>query len=133
MLIKLHLKPTGGNYKQMYKYMIELKINSSHFLGKSHLRDKTHNWSPKILLEDILVENNSYQSHKLRLRLIKDKIFEPKCDICELQIWLDLPISLELDHINGNNSDNRIVNLRLLCPNCHAQTGTYRGKNKTVR
>ena len=52
-----------------------------------------------------------------------------ECDICKLITWNDKEISLQLDHINGVNDDNRLENLRLLCPNCHSQTDTYAGKN----
>jgi 5-methylcytosine-specific restriction endonuclease McrA len=53
------------------------------------------------------------------------------CFKCKIVEWNDIPITLELDHINGNNTDNRIENLRLLCPNCHSQTSTYKNKNKS--
>jgi 5-methylcytosine-specific restriction endonuclease McrA len=54
---------------------------------------------------------------------------EYKCQCCGISEWLDKPISLQLDHINGINNDHRIENLRFLCPNCHSQTDTYAGKN----
>jgi IS1 family transposase len=68
-------------------------------------------------------------SHYLRLKLIKTKVKEHKCEWCQLTEWNNKPIPLELDHINGNNKDNRLENLRILCCNCHAQTETWRGKN----
>lgn len=70
-----------------------------------------------------------YQSNKLRIRLIKEGIKKAKCENCKNYEWMGYPISLELDHVNGDNKDHRIENLRILCPNCHAQTDTYRGKN----
>ena len=78
----------------------------------------------------ILVEHSNYQSNKLRKRLLNEGYKEPICESCFNEYWLGNPIPLELDHINGDNSDNRLENLALLCPNCHALTPTYRGKNK---
>jgi hypothetical protein len=85
----------------------------------------------KIPLEDILAGlHPQYQSNKLRLRLLEEGIFAHKCNNCELTDWLGNPIPLELEHIDGNSSNNKLENLELLCPNCHSLTDTYRGKNK---
>lgn len=85
----------------------------------------------KFPLWDILEGNHpSFQTNKLRKRLIREEVFEHKCNKCGLTKWNNKPIPLELEHINGINNDHRIENLELLCPNCHAQTSTYRGKNK---
>lgn len=82
-----------------------------------------------IPIELILVEGSTFQSNQLRIRLLKENIMRPICSSCNLKTWIGQPIPLELDHINGVNDDNRLVNLRLLCPNCHALTNNYRGKN----
>lgn len=86
--------------------------------------------SPKIPLCEILKGlHPQYQSNKLRIRLIQEGVKLYKCECCENKEWMGKPISLEVDHINGISNDHRLENLRLLCPNCHAQTETYRGKN----
>jgi len=70
------------------------------------------------------------QSDKLKVRLINEGFLEPTCAICERRYWVGETIPLQLDHINGNNDDNSLENLRLLCPNCHAQTPQYRLKDE---
>ena len=80
-------------------------------------------------MKEILKEDSIYQSYKLAKRLIKEGIKEYKCECCNLSKWQNKPIPLELHHINGIHSDNRLENLQLLCPNCHALTDSYRGKN----
>lgn len=89
---------------------------------------------PKISLQDIFDgKYPNYQTHKLRLRLLEEKLFEHKCYNCNLSEWLGNPIPLELNHINGVSNDNALLNLELLCPNCHALTPTYRGRNKKIK
>jgi len=80
-------------------------------------------------LEKILVENSSFSRSHLKKRLIKNGLLEKKCQICGMEpTWNNNPLSLVLDHINGVNNDNRIENLRLLCPNCNSQTSTFAGR-----
>lgn len=80
--------------------------------------------------KEYLFNGSLIQSHKLKLKLIRENIFEHKCQECGLSEWLGKQIPLELDHIDGEHFNNEISNLRLLCPNCHALTDTYRAKNK---
>lgn len=85
----------------------------------------------KISLSEILEgKHPSFQTNKLRLRLLKEGVMKYICSSCGLSEWMNKPIPLQLDHINGVSTDHRLVNLRLLCPNCHAQTDTWCGKNK---
>jgi hypothetical protein len=81
-------------------------------------------------LEKILVEHSSYVStHHLKERLLKEGVKEHKCECCGSTKWMGEPIALELHHINGVKDDLRIENLQILCPNCHAFTDNYRGRN----
>ncbi len=125
----LGLSPKGGNYRVFKKFQKLYEIDTSHFTGQGHLKGKTHNFNT-IPLEKILVQNYDYNSNKLRKRLISEGIKEHKCECCGLKEWLGDVIPLELDHIDGNHHNNTLKNLKILCPNCHAKTPTYRGKNK---
>lgn len=132
ILIQLNLIPAGGNYATVKRKIRKLGLDCSHFTGQGHLKGKKHTWAKKTPLEQILVKDSDYAggSHKLKNKLLKAGIFDHKCYECELTEWRHQPISLELEHINGKATDNRIDNLTLLCPNCHSLTPTYRGKNK---
>ncbi len=129
-LKKLQLSATGSNYIGFKLRTKKLGVDFSHFTGQAHLKGKKHKWTKKIPLEEILIKNSSYQSRKnLKKRLIQAKILEYKCYECGLETWRDKPISLQLEHKNGDNTDHREENLTLLCPNCHSQTSTFAGKN----
>ena len=127
VLRKLGLGTRGGSSTDTLKRRIkELNCSIEHFdRAKSGVYKKYS-------IEEILVENSTYANiSSLKQRLIKEGLLEYRCAICGIDKWLDKPISLQLDHINGKNNDHRLSNLRFLCPNCHSQTDTYAGKNKS--
>lgn len=128
-LTKLKLSPRGGNYRIFKRFEKLYNIDTSHFTGQGHMKGRKNNFLTKPLSE-ILVKNCEYSSNKLRKRLISEGLKEHRCECCGLTEWLDEPIPLELDHIDGDHYNNLIENLKILCPNCHAKTPTYRGKNK---
>lgn len=93
------------------------------------------NWAKgKILTpsELIFTENSLYSNGMVKQRIVKDNLLEYKCIKCGVDSWCGETIVLDLDHINGDNLDNRLTNLRYLCPNCHSQTDTYKGRNKNT-
>lgn len=131
VLLLLGLVGVGGNYKTFHARVKKLNIDTSHFIGQSHLKGKTHNWSKIIPLSEILIENSLYSSSlHLKNRLFRENLLPNKCSNCGIDQWDGKSISLHLDHINGINNDNRLDNLRILCPNCHSQTDTYCVKNR---
>ena len=125
----LGLKPCGGNYRIMHNAIDKFSLDTSHFTGKGWNTGLKFKPYEEKTLKDILTEDSSYQSFKLKRRLIKEGVKDHVCECCGLDEWRNNPIPLELHHINGNNRDNRLENLVLLCPNCHAFTDSYRGKN----
>ncbi len=82
------------------------------------------------LSEILLGKHPEYHTYKLKNRLISERGWNHQCNSCGLQEWLGKPIPLELDHIDGSPYNHHENNLRLLCPNCHAQTPTYRNKKR---
>jgi len=127
VLNKLDLKSAGGNYASIKKLIVTLKLDTKHILGQAIHRGQR--FGPKRPLEDYLSNLYSIQSHKLRLRLLRENVFPHQCARCNRKTWLNQPIPLELEHKDGNHLNNNLDNLELLCPNCHAFTSTYRGKN----
>ena len=125
-LIKLNLKPYGGNYRVLEKYLRIYNIDTSHFLGQGWNKNN----SPADIkpIEKYFSNEIPISSYKLKLRILKEKIKPYKCEICNLEKWNNKLIPLELHHKNGNNKDNRLDNLQLLCPNCHALTDNYRNR-----
>lgn len=84
-----------------------------------------------IPLEEILDGKHPHlPTMKVKRKLLKEGLFENKCGVCGITDWNGNPLAMELDHIDGNCHNHRLENLRMICPNCHAQTDTYCGKNK---
>lgn len=127
VLFKLGFYQGGYGYTSLKKRIKELNINLDLFLLNKFNFLKT-NLSNS--LEDVLVENSKYSRATLKKRLFKEGLLKEECSSCGLGTeWNGKPIVLQLDHINGVNNDNRLENLRILCPNCHSQTPTHSGKN----
>lgn len=126
ILKQLKVNPNGsGAYKTFRNHCKRLGVEPPIYnIGNNVV-------GPRIELKDILVENSTYQNiTRLKQRLVKNKILEYKCVKCGNEgEWMGEPITLQLDHINGINNDNRLENLRFLCPNCHNQTETHGSKN----
>ena len=114
----------GSTSNTLKKKIQEFNIDISHFIMKDD------NDRQKYSLEEVFCKNSPVTQKMLRGYVTRHNILEYKCEKCKCDgHWQDGIISLEIDHINGNNKDNRIQNIRYLCPNCHALTDTYRGKN----
>lgn len=128
---QLGLYVGGSNYETVKRKIKELNLDISHFTGQGWNTGDRYRpvTSPKPLSE-ILILNSTYtNTNSLRKRILNEELKECKCEICNNTHWLDQPIALELHHINGIKDDNRIENLQIVCPNCHAFTDNYRGKN----
>jgi len=133
VLEKIGLAVSGGNHSHLKKKIDALKLDTKHFLGQAARRKLDKTWSPpsKRELKDILKIGTTYNNCHLKKRLVECGLLDQKCAKCGLEPeWQGSFLALHLDHINGNKTDNRINNLRLLCPNCHSQTSTYAGRNR---
>lgn len=116
LLRKLGLKPAGGNYYNIKKWLHVLEVDTSHWTGQG--------WSK----EEQLKEWSQYtRTTTLKPHVIKER--GHKCESCGLEEWMGKLISLDLHHIDGNRMNNNINNLQLLCPNCHSYTDNFKGKN----
>lgn len=120
-----NLENKGNNYKTLYKRAKEENVDTTHFV-KHYNNAGVYK---KLSIECYLVENSNSSRSSIKKRIIKEKLIEYKCNECGLiDNWNNKKLSLHLDHINGINNDNRLENLRFLCPNCHSQTASYAGK-----
>ena len=129
VLVRLGIRQGGGAQARLKRRVQRLGLDTSHFSGQAWRKGSHIPVTPALPLEKVLVIGRFTPTNKLKQRLIEAGLKERRCEICRGENWNGQPIPLELDHINGRRDNNRLINLRLLCPNCHAQTSTYRGRN----
>lgn len=139
---KLGMVDKGGNYETIRRNIKKFDIDTSHMTGQGWMatnseRAKEHakkliEGNTKHTIETALVENISLKSKTL-FRLFSQVQPNYSCSECGISEWNDKEIRLHIDHVNGNNLDNRPENLRWLCPNCHSQTNTYCGRNCVLK
>lgn len=130
VLFKLGYSVKGNSwgFAKIRQRMSDLNLDGSVFKGKSPITK--YGSLHKVNASDILKPNCKHARSVLRRYVIKNNLIPYRCAICGCVEWQGRTLSLELDHINGINNDNRIENLRFLCPNCHSQTTTYGSRNQ---
>jgi predicted RNA-binding Zn-ribbon protein involved in translation (DUF1610 family) len=138
VLEKAGRKQGGGSQATLKKKIEEFQIDISHFTGQrwqSSPNQKNNIISrEKYDLNTIFVKNSPVTQKVLRGYVERHNVLKYECEQCGCDgHWQNGIISLELDHIDGDNTNNEITNLRYLCPNCHALTETYRGRNKALK
>ena len=129
-LTKLGLRPAGGNHRTLKKLIEQYGIATAHLDPNWSLRAQRRRTA--IPLAEILTECSDYHRGHLKRRLYEAGLKERKCELCGLgENWRGGHMALILDHINGVANDNRLENLRIVCPNCAATLETHCGrKNK---
>ncbi|MFI0033975.1 HNH endonuclease signature motif containing protein [Streptomyces mutabilis] len=134
VLRRLGLDPVGGHNTHISRRIKAYGLDTSHFTSVVRTDWQRHNQRRRTPGE-ILVEDTSPRARRIpgsRLkRAMRELGVEERCALCGVEaVWFGEPLPLEVDHIDGNWRNNRLENLRMLCPNCHSATDTYRGRNK---
>jgi hypothetical protein len=123
---------SGSNFDKLKKLLDFYQVDYKHIsIGIHHAKGKSNLANIKRTpLNEILIENSKFKnSTSLKKRLLREGILKNICDVCGLSDeWNGQKLVLQMDHINGKHSDNRLENLRIICPNCHTQTKTYAGR-----
>lgn len=129
---KLGLKPIGSNHKTVKARCLAEGIDVKPIIAAGRQSDGSTARRQAKPINDVLVIDSGYHPGQLKKRLIASGMLLNRCALCGLgPQWNGMPLRLHLDHINGISNDNRLSNLRLLCPNCHSQTPTYTGRNSS--
>lgn len=116
---KIGLKPLTGSQSHIKKRAIYFGIDFTHFLGKSIIKGRASSGRKPAI--DYCYNGSRVNSHLLRNKLIQDGIKSRMCEDCKNTTWNGAEIPLELHHIDGSHTNNDLRNLKIVCPNCHAQ------------
>lgn len=131
VLRRLELRPAGGNHKSIAGWVSRLGFSTDHFDRSNGFRGPRR---PRRPLDEVLVEGSTYNRVYLKRRLYEEGIKRRTCEMCgQGELWNGRPMSLILDHINGVADDNRLENLRVVCPNCAATLDTHCGRKARLR
>lgn len=134
VITELGLVPAGGNYTQCHFYIRKYDIDTSHFTGQGWRKGKHPRRSSVYTLDELLTAGTHRARRNIKRRLFEAGLKKPECEECGWAVVSqDGRTPIELDHINGDNTDNRLENLRILCPNCHSLKPTHRGSNISLR
>jgi Zn finger protein HypA/HybF involved in hydrogenase expression len=136
VLRKLGLATVGGHHTNISRRIKSYGLDTSHFTPVVRTERQRYNQRRRTA-EEILVEETSAHTTRARgtrlKRALREVGVEEQCALCGVAaVWLGEPLPLEVDHIDGNWRNNRVENLRLLCPNCHSTTDRYRGRGKRL-
>ncbi|MGW1778536.1 HNH endonuclease signature motif containing protein [Streptomyces sp. NPDC002143] len=134
VLRRLGIEVVGGHHTNISRRIKAYGIDTSHFTPVVRTERQRYNQRRRTAGE-ILVENTSAHARRIPSSRLKRAMRElgvvEHCALCGIEgVWLGEPLPLEVDHIDGNWRNNRVENLRLLCPNCHSTTDSYRGRGK---
>lgn len=135
VLIKLKVKPVSGNFETLNKRVAEDSLSLTKLIENRKILIKENSLKNGLGIQQytndqMFSENSKCGRKHVKNRILNCKLIKYECSVCNLQpTWQNKPLVLVLDHINGVNNDNRLENLRFLCPNCNSQTDTFAGKN----
>ncbi|MGW1213520.1 HNH endonuclease signature motif containing protein [Streptomyces sp. NPDC002499] len=134
VLRQLGLEPVGGHHTNISRRIKAYGLDTSHFTTVARTERQRYNQrrrtAEEILVEDTSAHATRVPSSRLK-RAMRERDVPERCALCGIEpVWLGEPLPLEVDHIDGDWRNNRIGNLRLLCPNCHSTTDSYRGRGK---
>lgn len=134
VLRELGLRPAGGNHANVKRHVTRLGLDTSHFNNDGRLRGlRLYYVRRRLHPDDVFCEQSRVNSSVLRRYALRHAT-DVRCALCaNVGEWRGRPLTLQLDHVNGRYNDNRLENLRWLCPNCHSQTPTFAGRGSVRR